>query len=136
MSGIVAVLLTMIMGIAVLLSEAGHSYAHRQLGQVSHHSVEHHGSASHHGSADHHDVAHTAAVAVQDADASNEHPHPDVIAIPPVKTVLHALTVRTVVDLSDQIDQELRLPLVVSSTFTLRGREHGPPSPARAPPLV
>jgi ABC-type Zn2+ transport system substrate-binding protein/surface adhesin len=135
-SGMPAVLLALILGVAPLLFGVGHSHAHRQSPHVSHSSADHHDAADHHGSVDHHEIANTAVIAFEDGHASNDHPHLDLTATPPAKTILQALVVRAVTDLWDLIDDEVRVPLIASAAHTLRGREHGPPPPARAPPIA
>jgi hypothetical protein len=120
-------LLSILVVISVLLPEFGHSLVHRHLVEVG--DVHEHALAA--GVADIH-----AAVALEDANASASHLHPDIRAVPG-KTSFAFLYPTAVVILPG--DQNVSHPLRPAPAHEVNVRAdswHGLPPPSRAPPQI
>jgi hypothetical protein len=117
-------LLALILGLGLLLPEAVHGLAH-------HHAAEHHAA-----SAAPHSHEHPGAALTGD-DHAGDHPHLESLARPSAKPGLaRALVVQSTVHALDGLSEERPLALPLAAQPLTAGREHGPPPPARAPPLV
>lgn len=125
-SGLPSLLLILVMGLAVLFLEAGHSLAHRHaLNADLHHAVEHAVPHAH------------GEMAVDDGHVGGDHPHVELLGTPGAKPLLaHAVATQTVIRLADDLGTERQVRLVVLDDLTPGCREHGPPPPSRAPPLA
>ncbi len=120
-----AVLLAFLVGVGLLLPEVSHSLAH-------HHSAEHHGASQ--SAAHHHGFSGIGLIGERHG---GDHPHLDLLAAASAKTSLaHAAMVQVFVLLLPARDELRPLPLATVPGPPLEGRDHGPPPPSRAPPLI
>jgi hypothetical protein len=120
-------LLALLLAVAFLLPEAGHSHAHQQLA--------HHDSETAHAEA-FANPAHDDLVFSSHHDA-DEHEHLSLVATPTAKPLVLAEATASPFELPRP---ELRWSRVVRTGFASSLPpgllEHGPPPPSRAPPLV
>ena len=125
-SGLPAILLTLLMAFGVLLPEADHSFAHRQSGVHPEHDLVSPARADP-----------GAGVAVSSGHAADEHPHFELAATLPGKPLLaYAVAAQIVLRLLLDPDTGLRVPAGTAYTLAPLQSNHGPPPPTRAPPLV
>lgn len=126
MSGLPAILLTLVMGFGILLPEAGHSLAHRQGGV--------HGSQE---TVDHIEADHAVRAVVSAGHAADSHPHPDLVATLPGRPLLaYALAAQTIRWLlGDPAPARRVAPAIVRALAPIQSG-HGPPPPTRAPPHI
>ncbi|MBA3258973.1 MAG: hypothetical protein H0T68_05850 [Gemmatimonadales bacterium] len=123
-------LVGLVLGLALLLPEIGHSLAHRHA--ASHAIVvadHHHGEAAAaphgHGS-----------VFWAESHSAGAHPHLDQRPAPPSKVSLDLLlAARTVVEFWFDMTEPAQPSLPAHARLVFDGRYHGPPPPSRAPPL-
>ena len=114
-----------LLGLALFLPGVGHSLAHHEVAE--HHQVP--GTAPHQ-----HDASHATLTGEHHGDA---HLHLDLVAAPSAKPpVPHAVVASSPVLALDPPGEERPLPPAVTDGRPPGGRDHGPPSPSRAPPLV
>jgi hypothetical protein len=118
-------LLGLLLGLGLLVPEVGHSLAH-------YHAAAHHGDPAltlhQHGAA---------GIGLTDAHHGGDHPHLELVATPSSKLSLaHAVVVQSVVLALHALGEEHPLPPAVITGRPPGEREHGPPPPSRAPPLV
>ncbi len=130
-----ALILGLILGVAVLLPEIGHSLAHRVAAA--------HAAPDAALDGDHHDHRAAAAAPHRHRDtvaagqhAAAVHPHFDLRPTPPIKTSLALLmAAQTVVEfILDAAEPRPPTPFG-QDHLILAGRNHGPPPPSRSPPL-
>lgn len=117
-------LLALLLGLSLPLPELGHSLAH------SH-------AAEHHRGADPAPQHHAADVGLNSDEPHGDHPHLAVVATLSAKPSLaHAAVVQ--VDMLAAYDprDDASLPHTAIGALPPDGPDHGPPPPARAPPLV
>ena len=117
-------LLAFLLGFGLLLPEMVHSLAH-------HHAAEH-GSA--------HVSPHQGfpSGSAKSTDAhGGDHPHLDLIGTPSAKpTLAKAIEVQGALPAFRELETQNAQLLAVAPTIPPGGRDHGPPPPSRAPPLV
>jgi hypothetical protein len=121
-----AILLALVSGMAALVPEARHTWAHRE-GYVpavrghEEHTDEHAGPAP----------------AIEHGHASGDHAHPDVLAMTPGKPLLlHAAVARVDRELGDPIGRVVRASLVLAHGLAPPEQAQAPPPATRAPPLA
>ena len=119
-------LVVLVLGLALLLPEVSHSLAH-------HHAME--AEQHHHVAAQDHSADGWATLGEPDTDA--DHPHPDLRATPAAKP-LFALEFAppAVVRQASILGVVRHLQASVIDDPAPPGQLHGPPPPARAPPLI
>jgi hypothetical protein len=120
-----AVVLALLLGLGLFLPGVGHSLAH-------HHASQHH---------DAHDSAllypGSPDTGVLGEHQGGDHPHLDLLATPSAKISLTLVAIVPVFILAlpaTDGDRGLTLPVLAGPPRT--GRDHGPPPPSRAPPLI
>lgn len=117
-------LLTLVFGLALLLSGVGHSLAHS-------HAAEHHHSET---APQQHDGSYGTLTGEHHGDG---HSHLDLVATPsPRPSLAHAVVVPAVVLALDALGEERPLPPAATAGLPPGNRNDGPPPPSRAPPLV
>jgi hypothetical protein len=123
-------LMALAMTAALLLPEAGHSFAHHHAAEHSTMRVAEH----HHGVRA--DVG--ADEAVLENHRHSDHPHLDLLAGPPSKPplVCAALVIRVAALLLPDLDDSPPLTPPEATGLSPGDLTHGPPSPSRAPPQV
>jgi hypothetical protein len=117
--------LGLFLGLGLLVPEVGHSLAH-------YHAADHHTEPTlalgQHGAA---------GIELTDAHHGGDHPHLELVATPSSKpSLIHALVMRSVALALHVPGEEQPLPPAVITGRPPGDREHGPPPPSRAPPLV
>ena len=129
-----ALILGLVLGVAVLLPEIGHSLAHRDAALHTAPDAVLAGDDHHHGA----EVVAGPGEGMVSAGrhAVEVHPHFDLRQTAPSKTSLSLfLAVQYVVDLIlDPVDHQPAIPFR-QGHFAMAWRNHGPPPPSRAPPL-
>jgi hypothetical protein len=118
-------LLALLLGLSLLVPEVGHSLAH-------YHAADHHTTSDlslhHHGAA---------GMGLTDSHHDGDHPHLELVATLSGKpSLVHAVVVQSVVLSLHAVGEEHVLPPALTTGRPPGGREHGPPPPSRAPPLV
>ena len=120
-----AVLFAYLLGLGLLLPEVGHSLAHSH---ASEHRDSYDSAPLHHGSSE---------IGFLGEPQGGDHPHVDLLATTPAKISLTMVAMVQVFILAfPAADGNRRLPVSAVAGFPLGGREHGPPPPSRAPPLI
>jgi hypothetical protein len=119
--------LALMLAVAFVLPEVGHTHAHRHL-------AEHESEAAHH-------EAPTATpgsgLALGDHHDDEQHEHLSLVATPTAKALVLGDPTITTLALPHYHFRTARIPaLVVTSSLPPGLLEHGPPPPSRAPPLV
>lgn len=127
-------LLGLVLGLALLLPEIGHSLAHRfaashaELNAIlaaDHHNSETAAAPQGHGS-----------VFWAESHSAGAHPHFDQRPAPPAKVSFDLLlAARTVVELWFEVAEPACPSPLAHAQLVFDGRYHGPPPPTRAPPL-
>lgn len=126
MSGLPAILLSLLTGFAFFLPEVGHSLAHRRSGlHASHEAVGH---------VEGHQLE---GAAVSGSEAEDTHPHFDLVASPPGRPLLaFAIAAPTILWSFPEPYGGIRVASLVARTLAPVQNYHGPPPATRAPPLV
>jgi hypothetical protein len=122
-SRITALWLSGIMGLAVLVPEAGHSHAHRQEVARTWYQVRDHGAAQQ-----------VLGSVLSRTQVGEDHPHADLRARLPGKSLLQHAAAAQVTRLFSDLADSLRCTPAFPAGIALVLSEHGPPPPARAPP--
>jgi len=118
-------LLALLLGLGLLLPEVAHSLAH-------HHAAEHHAASA--AEPHSHDLP---GAALTDDHHAGDHPHVELLATLSAKPSLaHAVVVQAVALALDALPEERPLAPAVAAQPPPDGRNHGPPPPSRAPPLI